>query len=409
MISKNCDKGMIFLCQDKCNMNNKFMNGKHNYLIIGVNQGNNEHLGFIQTMSITSMRSKTIGMEVPIKLCNDYISYVIPYNLHSYLPSEIDIRNYKGCIVDTPRISKNDFITLLMDIYMDSMGIGNHDEVVQRYNDYCKKFWDEFKDIKEYRMFEEERYYSQKVVGESEEVAMTTEYEETLIQQEPLIVNNTHENITKTTNSSFRKKDRKKSKKLSKQRDEKWDNKLWKKMIQEESWNETAEEEIVEESFELPEAEPLVQRLVIPSGINNIFFSGKVKLEDMKRFQGVPRMTSRWSDNDLIDFSKGYKEYGYNKMHEMIPNRWTSPSAMSHQYKTVCDEAKKRGLKIDKDPLRRPLKEWSDDDLQKFILIMNNHKYDDTFQIQYTGYDNINQVSAFIYKVKKEMSNRKLI
>lgn len=127
----------------------------HNYLII--DSGCNNKYGspeLLQAMSITSMRNKNISMEVPIVLTNGYISYIVPYNIHSLHWDDIDLSKFKGCITDTDLYSKNDFIQLLKDIYYDSKGINpnrSHEEIVDAYNDYCDKFFQTYADKTEYR------------------------------------------------------------------------------------------------------------------------------------------------------------------------------------------------------------------------------------------------------------------
>lgn len=149
---KSCMEGMIFIVNDK-NIISSTKASKHNYLIISAPNDVNK-LDMIQTMSITSMRNKEVNrMEVPIVLCNGYISYIVPYNMHSITDNDIDFTMYKGCIADNQYFTAKDFMQLLVDIYLDSINIGlvDHDTVVKSYNDYCDWFNKEYPDLIEYR------------------------------------------------------------------------------------------------------------------------------------------------------------------------------------------------------------------------------------------------------------------
>lgn len=145
-------EGMIFIVNDK-NIISSTTSSKHNYLIISAPNNFNK-LDMIQTMSITSMRNKEVDkMEVPIVLCNGYISYVVPYNIHSITDEDIDFEKYKGCLADNDYLTARDFMQLLVDIYLDSIGLGltDHDTVVKKYEDYCKWFNKTYPDLIEYR------------------------------------------------------------------------------------------------------------------------------------------------------------------------------------------------------------------------------------------------------------------
>lgn len=381
MISTNCDSGMIFLCQDKCST---VTTSKHNYLILGINDSQ-EKLGLIQTMSITSMKDKEVKMEVPIKLCNDMISYVVPYNLHSFLSSDIDIRNYKGCLKDTNIISKNDFMKLLIDIYTDSIGINsNHDEVVSRYNQYCDAFWEEYGYCKEYRDYE----------GEQKEAVIASPQIST-----PEIPNN-QINSAYRKKSSYEKRRNKSKKKFIKNKEERYEKKEIQKIMRESTGKTEVNSKIKEDKVtEIPTSESF-----------NILSRGDLTLEDMRRFNNKPRLISQWEDKDILDFIRGYKEFGFSRLHYMIPDRWKCHSSMSSCFSKCKEEATKRKLNISNiEYIIKPLKEWSDIELKNYLAIINNHKFDEDFQLEFTGFNNINQINQFTYKVKKEMSNRHLI
>lgn len=144
--------GSIFYLPDRFCLQEKFKS--HNYLILGKSPSK---LGFIQAMSITSMKNKEVEMEVPILLCNNMISYVVPQNIQSFFDADIDLTQYKGIISDTDIISKKEFLQLLLDIYLDGLGMGekSHDEVKNRYDTYCEAFFKRNKNAIEYRYKDE--------------------------------------------------------------------------------------------------------------------------------------------------------------------------------------------------------------------------------------------------------------
>ena len=148
---KSCMEGMIFIVNDKNCLSS--MQSRHNYLIIST-PDNNDKLNMIQAMSITSMKNKELNrMEVPILLCNGYVSYVIPYNIHSLVDDDISFEKYKGCLSDTNFMSSREFMTMLMDIYLDSLNCGlvNHSKVKKQYEEYCSWFKEEYKNAIDYR------------------------------------------------------------------------------------------------------------------------------------------------------------------------------------------------------------------------------------------------------------------
>ena len=124
----------------------------HRYLMIGSN-ANECDASLYQAFAITSMNDKNITMEVPIILSNGYVSYIVPYNMHSLHYKDIDYRRYDGVVVDTEYIKRDEFIQMLKDIYLDSIGMGtkSHDEVVKQYKEYCENFKKHHPDAKEWR------------------------------------------------------------------------------------------------------------------------------------------------------------------------------------------------------------------------------------------------------------------
>jgi len=138
-------------------------------------------------------------------------------------------------------------------------------------------------------------------------------------------------------------------------------------------------------------------------------FSTGLKLEDMKKLSNAPRMIKDWSNDEIILFLRGWNEFSFEQIHSMIPDRWVLYSSMWATQKKLKEEAERRNLRITKDPLRRPMSEWTDKDLQGYLNVMNNHRFDSDFQLKYTGFESMNDCNQLTYKVKKELQSRKLL
>ena len=168
MMTTKYAQGSVYYLPDRFSANQSWVS--HNYLILGKSPCK---MGFVQAMSITSMRNKEVSMEVPIILCNNLISYVVSENVQSFLDKDIELSQYRGSIVDTDVISKKDFLQLLRDIYLDGLGLGiiSHDQVKERYEEYCEKFFAIHKDVKEFRNNDNIKDIQSKFTKSSDELA----------------------------------------------------------------------------------------------------------------------------------------------------------------------------------------------------------------------------------------------
>lgn len=136
-------KGQIYLLP---NIYNNIVNGGvaklHNYIVVYCEPKNK--FGKVQVMEITSLQNKEIIHEVPIILKNGYISYVIPYNMHSV--SKFEIENdgvFMGSITDQPDMSTQDFIKLLFDLYVAVNDFGDeaqYQRTIRSYKKYTTNF-----------------------------------------------------------------------------------------------------------------------------------------------------------------------------------------------------------------------------------------------------------------------------
>ena len=383
--------GMIFTCKDRCT--NHEEPGSHNYLIIS--NRNNTDMRKLQCMGITSMYKKEIrNMEVPIILCNRYVSYIMPYNIFSMMESDIDIRNYKGIIADTDDISKDDFIKLLIDIYTYQLTGIDNTNIVDRYNEYCDVFWNSHNNSDEFRNHKEE---------------MTTVTSVTKDETGKITAASIGPMISKKTNEpdpsrkfpmpeSVKRKfygngEGKKPFLQNKEQNE--ENKTINKVIADAvKYNQYS---LVDSDDEIP-----------ISDNKNVILTSKSELtpDMLSSIDNEHRFIKEWTDSGLILFCQLYEKYS---LKELLPHckRFTDPTSMSAAHTKCVNEAKNRGLNLTgNDPLKRPLSEWRDDELKSFLAIVENHKYDKKFIHDFCKFKSKSDSLSLVKNVKEEILNR---
>lgn len=429
MITKNSCEGMIFLLYDKCS---PVADSKHNYIILGTND-QNDKLGLLQCMAITSMRKKEITLEVPILLSNGMISYIVPYNIHSFSNQEVDLKNFKGCIADTEYISKYEFMQLLIDLYAYSMDLAlvDAEEVIKRYETYCSEFWNVHSNHKEFRDYE------QSVMNKAYNAPLLTSYPEEVAEKITTTQIEVHSAIKlkqpkrKGTNKSYSKKFDRHSKESARRKQEKMEQREFNEMVKSvtgknilteiydvDAYEEvscTEEQEAVADSCDIMCETEDQNAFKIPFSEEKISFN-TIKLEQLSVLNETPRASKDFSDAELVLFLEGYEKYKYEELKTVIPDKWNSPNSFKNFYMSVKKEAIERkiippdntGMMPD-NKLARPCSEWSDNDLRQYLELSNNHKQDMEFMLQFTGYDDINSVNRRTYQVRKEAVSRNII
>ena len=153
--------GMVFWAND--DIINSSVN-HHCYVVLGIakQMGN---LTRIQAMTITSMMDKEINLEVPIKMVNGQVSYIVPYTIFPIDPAKIDLRNYKGMLVDNECFKVSEFLQFLMGLYARTIGVVPNDDIIKAYYSYCKWFWNKNPGAKEYRDFKDPEFVQKKIEG----------------------------------------------------------------------------------------------------------------------------------------------------------------------------------------------------------------------------------------------------
>lgn len=318
--------GSVFCITDNKKLPSNEQYKCHNYIILGKSP---HTLGFVQAMCITSMRDKDVEMEVPIVLTNNYISYVVPHNMHSFFDADITIQSYKGIITDTEIISRNDFLQLLRDIYLDGLGLCelSHAEVKAKYDTYCKAFFEAYKDAEEYRFKKDE---SREDITTTEEV--------------------TTQNATERKNLNPSKPAKvSRSNKYKRSYESKADIRMKRELTRNSSQIDITPEETSNNNNSGDNDEPVVYRSDSLNSINTI----------------------------------------------KIPAEVTQ--AISNIEKTNAD-------KIHTNP-----KTWSDTELLQFIQIMDSHKGDPQFRLDFTGFTIRRAVDDKVYAARKEARRRKLV
>lgn len=151
--------GMIITIEDNWRPNHsRTFNGdpsRHFNLVISTNY-EYDTLGYIQAMTITSMKNKEVRDEIPIVIDNK-ISYICPYNIHSFPKNDVNMCCYKGSLV-SDIMSSDEFICFLMEIYhchvTSKLGKINKsyiDSTFNKINDYYEKFNELYGNLYEYR------------------------------------------------------------------------------------------------------------------------------------------------------------------------------------------------------------------------------------------------------------------
>lgn len=159
-VRKNAAKGAVYLLQDTSSEYLRTQDDrKHNYLIIATKDvsSTKSTQGYIQCMCITSQQNHDVTWEVPIVMSNGTIGYVVPYNIFSYSTDEFSIDRFRGNLMDTEWGTIEDFIHLLMDIFLVTRKIKNNSKKIKkRLDEYNEWFFKEYDEKKEYRVIKQE-------------------------------------------------------------------------------------------------------------------------------------------------------------------------------------------------------------------------------------------------------------
>ena len=399
METSNCDVYQVFMCDDKCTSQSH--DTRHNYLIIGV-EGPEKGLGLVQAMSITSMQDKEVKIEVPVKLSNNMVSYILPYNIHSFKPKDFSIRDYNGSLRDTSYCTRKDFVDLLMRLYIDSLGVNAeyHDKVMEDYHNYCIAFWENNKDCKEYR--DERIYYKDNIVS-TQSITIENDKEEDI---SPVIETKTSEfkrdfskydKVFKQVTNKTTKKKMNNKKRKENRREQRSIQEMMRSCIGSITHEETKKEE--EDNTTV-----VIKQLKVP------YKSYDVVLEDMLKLKDLSNQISKWTDEDIILFMKGYKKFGYKNVNQILPNKWKSASRISTWYSTCVKESIARELPpiSPLKQLTKPISSWKDSEIRYYLSLMKNHKNDEQFMLDVTGYENIDMCQKTTYEVRQEANKRKL-
>ena len=129
--------GTMFLLDDQDSKDGRD-NTRHVYLVLG-----GAH-GVFQCMHCTSLTNKSRRNEVPVLGTNSKVSYIVVSKIFTRMGRDFSNCKYMGAITD----GTHEFIELLLDLHTDSLGMHpeRHDDVMRRYENYCKEFFDNLPD-----------------------------------------------------------------------------------------------------------------------------------------------------------------------------------------------------------------------------------------------------------------------
>ena len=175
-VDKYLTTGAIYYVRDMVSSVSFDKGGRHQYLILATRDegliGNRQ--GYVQCMTITSMRNSAVLWEVPIIGNDGTIGYIVPYNIFSISSSEFVAQGFVGYISNSRWGTVEDFFRLLMDLYCTSRKLGNYDEeaTLKKLNEYNEWFFDTYpdaefhKDVCPARVRKEELYQRPEVTDE---------------------------------------------------------------------------------------------------------------------------------------------------------------------------------------------------------------------------------------------------
>lgn len=320
---RKCNTGMIFLLNDKTVTPTEIYNVRHNYIIIS-STGNGDEM--IQAMSISSMKNKSIDhLEVPIVLGNGYISYIIPYNIHSFNYSEIMYENFKGCIYDNDYITANDFIKMLMNIYVYSKGVCTDNSVLEQYKNYCKWFYKTYNNIVEYR----NRFMLQPLLNTP---MPKRELKPTHREHKEPIITKKHNKILKEIDSHDIRRSSNKDIRERIEEDELIESEL------------NSSECIVNNTSQYKDIssnKSLFYSIKMPKDVSDVIYNKRK--EEINKINTFPEFIKDWSDEELmyvVELVKEYTPKGIYDYTDDYPN-------LSYVYKlinSVYKEISKRGI-----------------------------------------------------------------
>lgn len=165
MNTRKITVGNIFKLNDHIDMTTESgVITKHMYIVIGTP---NQELGMYQLMCITSMRNKEVTYEVPI-IINDKVTYIIPYNIHSFSETEIAHGEFIGSIEEDSmsNFTTKEFISMLMNIFHNK----KDNQTLLEYDYYCTEFQRVNKKIKEYRTGKCYKYFPVQAVIDIQQI-----------------------------------------------------------------------------------------------------------------------------------------------------------------------------------------------------------------------------------------------
>lgn len=160
---KNYAPGMIFFAKDTIIQSSAV---SHCYILLGNPKNESGSLARLQAMTITSMKGKDTKYEIPIKLSNGQVSYIVPYTIFPIDPNSIDFRNFRGMVQDNEFFTVNQFLRFLLALYSSINGILPMSNIEEAFCAYMKWFQESNPNAIEYRDVKpSEEYYKHKVLG----------------------------------------------------------------------------------------------------------------------------------------------------------------------------------------------------------------------------------------------------
>ena len=341
------ESGMIYFLED--------LNGSmsHSYLILkNVEVG---PLKQVQCMTITSMTHHDVTTEIPILLSNDKISYIVPYNIHSFVQDEFVKNKFNGIVIDDI-LTKEEFIKLCADMFcLHTFGMDN-DNVMQRYKEYCTLFWSKYSG--------KEKYSDVK----KRNTSMAQLLDQAINAKQPM---------PKVKPVASKPK--------------------------EELPPEVPALPLVNKSVPAVPTGPAQQKQTLP---NTVSTAEDTELAEFMSLLNADKFVRNWTDKEISLFMKMYKTVTPKKIfRSKLNSRWKNQSYLDYTFKSVSANAKKKGVNAQ---TQSRYSKMTISELENYLAeYEKNKKNNETRLLKLFNVTNKNDLASEVYFIKKELQQRK--
>lgn len=315
---KNYAPGMIFFAKDTIIQSSA---ASHCYILLGNPKNESGSLARLQAMTITSMKGKDTKYEIPIKLSNGQVSYIVPYTIFPIDPNSIDFRNFRGMVQDNEFFTVNQFLRFLLALYSSINGILPMSNIEEAFCTYIKWFQESNPNAIEYRDVKpSEEYYKHKVLGR----------ENNSVWSDGSIGNNMVFSDDVFKNLGIKKADEVLTGEVEETTES--DKKLDKEKLS----TKTTKKQPVKKPRKVPEG------MVIGSHGKYVEMTSKDKRE-IKKIDDYPRTYADWSVKEYITFLSALDKFGCRRLLDLL-ERFNNPASVRYASDKVSSILDEKGI-----------------------------------------------------------------